>query len=377
MLYQTHAIVDLDAIVANLRAVRARVGRHPQILFAVKADGYGHGALAVARAAIGAGAADSLGVATIPEGLELREAGIEAPILKLSPAFGPAFGGEMEAAATAGIALAVCSSTEIDAFQHVCARLGRTGRVHLKVDTGMGRVGCLPEEATPLAARIERDCADLALDGLMTHLPSSDEPAQDAYTIDQIRRFVATRAQVEEAVGRRLLAHCANSGAILAHPESWLDMVRPGIMAYGSYPDPAVVRTVPLRPGLSWVTRVSFVKTVRAGASVSYGRTWVAERDTVIATVPVGYGDGYDRHLSNAGEVLLRGRRVPVVGRVCMDQMMVDAGPGAEVDVGDRVVLIGSDGEEQILAADLAAAVGTIPYEVTCRITARVPRVLS
>ncbi len=374
MLYQTHALVDLAAIVANLHAVRDRVGRHRKVLFAVKADGYGHGALAVARAALDAGAADWLGVATIPEGLELRQAGVEAPILKLSPAFGPAFGDEMAAAAAADIALTVCSRAEIDAFQQVCGQRRVTGRVHLKVDTGMGRVGCPPEQAADLAALIERGCDALVLDAVMTHLPVSDEPAQDAYTTDQIRRFVSTRSEVEAAIGRPLLAHCANSGGILAHPDSWLDMVRPGIMAYGSYPDPAVPRTVPLRPGLSWVTRVSFVKTVSAGASVGYGRTWTAQHETVIATLPVGYGDGYDRALSNVGEVLLGGRRLPIVGRVCMDQLMVDAGPDATVAVGDRAVLIGTDCGEQITAADLAAALGTIPYEVTCRIAARVPR---
>ncbi|MEP7160588.1 MAG: alanine racemase [Dermatophilaceae bacterium] len=374
-LYQTQIRVHLANIVANLRTVRERVGPDRQILFAVKADGYGHGAVDVARAAVAAGVADWLGVATVPEGLELREAGIDAPILKLSATFGPDVCGEMVVAVRADIALVVCDRDGIETLQQVCAGRGLSARVHLKVDTGMGRIGCPPGEAPALAGFIERDCPALSLDGLMTHLPVSDVPDQDEFTAAQIARFAACCSHVEQALGRSVPAHCANSGGILGHPDSWLDMVRPGIMAYGSYPDPTTPHTVELLPGLSWVTRVSFVKKVAAGTSVSYGRTWVAPRDTVIATLPVGYGDGYDRHLSNAGHVLLGGRRVPIVGRVCMDQLMVDAGTDASVAAGDRVVLIGRDGTETISAEDMAIELGTIPYEVTCRISHRVPRI--
>lgn len=373
--YQTQVHVHLTNIVANLRAVRERVGPDPQILFAVKADGYGHGAVDVARAAVAAGAADWLGVATVPEGLELRRAGIDAPILKLSATFAPDVGAEMAVAAGADISLVVCDRDEVDALQRVCAGRGLVAGVHLKIDTGMGRIGCPPSEAPALACVIERDCPALSLEGLMTHLPVSDVPDQDEFTAAQIARFAACCSHVEQTLGRSVPAHCANSGGILGHPDSWLDMVRPGIMAYGSYPDPSTPRTVELLPGLSWVTRVSFVKKVAAGTSVSYGRTWVAPRDTVIATLPVGYGDGYDRHLSNSGHVLLGGRSVPIVGRVCMDQLMVDAGTTASVAVGDRVVLIGRDGTEEITAEDMAIQLGTIPYEVTCRISHRVPRI--
>ncbi|QQS00617.1 MAG: alanine racemase [Austwickia sp.] len=383
--YATHTVTHLDAIAANLRAIRAHVGgiddggtHGPQILLAIKADGYGHGAVRIARMVQDLRLAERLGVATVPEAAALRQAGITLPILKLSGVFAQ----EAAAAVAIGLDLTVPDAATARIIQAAAASRAdgsdqahhQPVAVHLKVDTGMRRIGCDVGEAPGLAALIENECPDLRLEGIFTHLPASDTPAEDEFTAGQVARFAAAREAVESVVGRRLIAHAANSGGVLAHPSSWFDLVRPGIMVYGSYPDPDVPRTVPLRPALSWRSRVSFVKDVPAGETVGYGRTWVAPAATRIATVPVGYADGYNRRLSNRGEVLIRGRRLPVVGRVCMDQVMVDLGPGSDVAVGDAVTLLGRDGAEEITAWHMAAWLGTIPYEVTCALAPRVTR---
>ncbi len=368
MLYATHARVHLDHIIANLRAVRARVGDRA-VLLAIKADAYGHGAVPVARAVEAAGAADWLGVATVPEGMELRRVGITLPILKLSHVFDA----EVAEAVRAGLVLPVVDEATVLAAELAAASQGITAEVHLKVDTGMRRIGVEPEQAAALAVLADRQ-RHLALTGIFTHLPASDEPAQDEFTASQLVRFGAVVDEVTAAIGRVLpYVHTANSGAVLAHPDSWGTMVRPGIMAYGHYPDPATPRTVDLRPALTLASRVSFVKRVRAGETVGYGRTWTAPRETTVVTVPIGYADGFSRLNSNRGHLLIHGRRYPVVGRVCMDQTMVDAGDD-EVAVGDEVVALGVQGSEQITASDLAAVMGSIPYEVTCLITPRVTR---
>jgi alanine racemase len=368
MLYATHARVHLDHIVANLEAIRARVGE-AAVLLAIKANAYGHGAVAVGRAVESAGAADWLGVATVPEGVELRDAGIRLPILKLSQAFDE----ELPAAVGAGLALTVVDEQTARAAQAAAEAQGVVVEVHVKVDTGMRRIGVEPEGAAALAHLID-DLDHLSLSGIYTHLPSSDEPAQDAFTDAQLATFERVVGEVTEAIGRSLRwVHAANSGGVLAHPRSWGTMVRPGVMAYGHYPDPTTPRTVDLLPGMTLASRVSFVKRVKAGETVGYGRTWTAPRDTTIATVPIGYADGFSRLNSNRGHVLVRGRRYPVAGRVCMDQTMVDLGDD-DVAVGDEVVAIGSQGDECITATEVAQVMGTIPYEVTCLVTPRVTR---
>lgn len=371
MLYQTYAQVDLDAVVANLTAVRERVGPGRRVLAAVKADGYGHGAVPVSRRIQESGAADVLGVATVPEGMELRRAGITLPILKLSPVFDS----EAAAAVEHDLTVTVCDEETARIVQLAAEAAGRRAHVHLKVDTGMGRIGSRPEEAPRVAEYIAERCPGLSLDGMFTHLPVSDSAAQDEFTAGQLSVFAGCRSAVESVFGRTVTAHAANSGGVLAHPDSWLDMVRPGVMIYGSYPDPDVARTVALRPALTWRSRVSFVKEVPVDRTIGYGRTWTTSRPTRVATVPVGYGDGYDRRLSNRSQVLIGGARAQVVGRVCMDQLMVDVTDlSPQVRVGDQVVLLGRDGDEEISAAELAALSDTIPYEVTCRIAARVSR---
>jgi alanine racemase len=369
MLYQTQVRIHLGHIRANIEAIRQVVGPR-KVLLAVKANAYGHGAVEVARLAESCGV-DWLGVATVPEGMQLRAAGVSLPILKMSPTFPQ----EMGAAVVAAITLALSDGEGVRALEAVCEALGLTSRVHLKIETGMGRTGVSVAEAPILARTIERECPHLRLEGLFTHLPASDE-LDGSYTRAQTRAFQDVVGEVEAALGRRPeLVHCANSGGVLGHPESWMDLVRVGIMAYGSYPDDQTPRTVPLLPALSFSTRVAFLKRVERGTTIGYGRTWTAEETTWIATICCGYADGFNRLFSNRGRVLIGGQAYPVVGRVCMDQTMVDLGPATDVKVGDEVVLIGRSGDLEITAADWARVLGTIPYEVTCQIGPRVERV--
>ncbi|MDR1852623.1 MAG: alanine racemase [Propionibacteriaceae bacterium] len=367
MSHTNTAITHLDAIEANLRAVRTRVGAR-KILAAVKANAYGHGATHVAKMIEERGAADWLGVAMVDEGVELRRAGISLPILKLSHARGA----DVQLAMENGIVLPVVDVQSVREYSGAAEALGMVAEVHLKVDTGMRRIGCEPEQARMLAEMIVAD-ENLVLTGIFSHMPVSDTPSQDGFSRAQIALFARTAAAVEELTGP-ITKHLANSGAILAHPDAWFDMVRPGIMLYGAYPDPATPRTVPLVAALTWRAEVSFIKRIHAGETVSYGRTWEAKEDTWIATVPVGYGDGFSRLNSNRGRVLIGGRSYPIAGRVCMDQFMVDLGPTSDVRVGDDAILIGTSESDQITTTEIAQLMGTIPYEVTCGIQSRVER---
>ena len=370
MLYQTHAQIHLANIRHNIEGIRHAIGQQCKILIAVKANAYGHGAVEVSRMAQNIGV-NWLGVATVPEGMQLREAGIHLPILKFSPAFPE----EMECAVENELTLTVCDKANIQALQRVCQRLKLTARVHLKIDSGMGRIGVTPGEAPKLAKFIHSRCSNLLLEGVFTHLPVSDSMGND-YTQDQIDRFKSVVLTIEDAIGAKVpLAHCANSGGVLDYPQSWMDMVRPGIMIYGFYPGEPSSHRVDLKPGLSLRTRVSFIKKVEKGTSIGYGRTWFAPQDTWIATIPAGYADGFNRLFSNTGRVLIDGVSYPVVGRVCMDQSMINLGAETHVKVGDEVVLIGRSGAEEISAYEWAEKLNTITYEVTCQINQRVPRV--
>jgi alanine racemase len=372
MLYQTHARIHLANIRRNLSHIRAFLGPGPRLLFAVKANGYGHDAVAVATMAEREGLADWFGVSTVPEGLELREAGVERPILKFSPSFPEELGAALEG----GLTLAVAEPTGAQALEAACAARGVQARVHLKLDTGMGRTGIPAEEAGALTRLIRRTCPALEVEGVFTHLSVADQAQEGDYTRDQIRRFQSATETVAGVLGRMPeLIHCASSGAILSHPESWFTMVRVGSIGYGYYPLHYPDRPLDLVPGLSLLTRISFLKKVRRGASIGYGRTWKAPVDTWIATLPVGFADGFDRLLSNRGRVLWNGRYCPVVGLVCMDQCMIDLGPATTAQVGDEVVLIGRSGDQEITTTDLAESKGSIPCEITCQIGPRVPRV--
>lgn len=366
MPYATLAVIDLGAIAHNLSAIRGRVGDRA-ILVAVKANAYGHGAVQVSRFIQDERLADWLGVATVPEGRELRDAGITLPILKLSHCFPD----ELEAAIDADLALTVVDEQTISSAQGAAEASGRVVNVHLKLDSGMRRIGSELSSGVGLARMIAAS-PNLRLQGVFTHLPISDTTAGLDFTRDELARFAAAVGEIEGAVGPIELVHAANSGAVLGHDLGASTMVRPGIMVYGYYPDEQTPRTLALHQAFSLVSRVSFVKAIPAGDSVGYGRTWITERETRIATVPVGYADGYSRLLSNRGSVLIGGVRRPVRGRVCMDQVMVEV--DESVRVGDDVVLIGRQGDAVITTDEIAALMGTITYEVTCLVTPRVTR---
>ncbi len=359
--------VDLDAIRANVASLRA-VAAPAALLAVVKANGYGHGAVPVARAALDAGAS-WLGVARVEEGEQLRDAGIDAPIMLLSePA--PRVAARVVAA---GLTPVVYTDAGIDALAKAVADSGRDTPldVHLKVDTGMHRVGCAPDDAVTLARAIAaRD--ELALAGVCTHLAVADEP-DNPYTGEQLARFDA----VLEALGaeglRPPLAHAANSAGLLVTGARY-DLARVGIACYGLPPAPAVAGDVVLRPALSLRARVTLVKTLPARTRVSYGLRSEVGTSGRVATVPAGYADGVPRNLGMVGgEVLIRGRRRPIIGMVTMDQLMVDLGDvPAEAD--DEVVLIGRQGDDEITATEWGERLGTISYEVVTGIGARVPR---
>jgi alanine racemase len=364
--------VDLDAIRHNVEALRTTVAPS-DVWVVVKANGYGHGAVVVARAALDAGAA-GLCVALVQEGVELRHHGIDAPILVLSE--------QPLSAATAIVAndLTPTVYTEgfIDALGAAALAAGRSGwPVHVKVDTGMQRVGAQPDAVAALAERIVEQSPTLRLAGVFTHLAVADEP-DDEFTALQLGRFDEVLSAL--GVADDVAVHAANSAGALAHPAARRSFVRAGIAVYGISPGHGVDDLChDLRPALSLRARVSFVKTVRAGSRISYGLRHTFDRDTTVATVPIGYADGVPRRLSSAaGVVLIAGRRRPIVGVVTMDQLMVDCGPGDPVVVGDEVVLIGGqdgrDGPQQICAEDWADQLGTIGYEIVCGIGTRVPR---
>jgi len=365
----TYAAIDLGALSRNLAAIRQRTGR--PILLPVKANAYGHGLVGVGKAAIDNGWADWLGVATVCEGVALREAGVNAPILKLSGALPD----ETEEAVAHDLRLAITDRQSVESARAAASRTGHTAKVHLTIDTGMHRIGVLPAEAAEVAALIE-STPDVELDGVFTHLAVADVPAQDEFTQLQLSRFKESVDAITTRLGRRPgIVHAANSAGVLAHPDSWWDMVRPGIMSYGYYPDEMTPRTVSIEPVLSLVTHLTHVQAVPAGETIGYGRTWAPPVETQIGTFPVGYGDGYDRRLSSQVSVIIGGRRYPQVGRVCMDQSMVDLGPDSGIGVGERVTLIGSDGDSRITADEIAGIVGTISHEVLTGVAHRIPRV--
>jgi len=363
----TRAIVDLDAIAHNIRRIKALVGPEVRLMAVVKADAYGHGLVPVARAALRAGA-EWLGVALPEEGTALRGAGIRAPILVL----GPTPPAQAEEVVAGGLDQMIHSVPLAEALSRAAGKARRRVAVHLKVDTGMGRVGVPVEEVGTLAGAIGR-LPGLRLRGVMTHFAAADAP-DTAHAREQLRRFHEALASPELRSVPSLLRHTANSAAAFALPEARLDMVRIGIALYGCPPSPKAPPPVPLRPALTLETRVAQMRWVPAGTTVSYGCTFVAPTRMRIATLPVGYGDGFPRALSNRGAVLLRGRRAPVVGRVCMDMVMVDVTGIPEVEEGDAVVLLGVQGTEAIPADSWAALADTISYEVLCGIAPRVPR---
>lgn len=362
------AEIDLSAIRHNIKEARRAVGEHVALMAVVKANAYGHGATQVAKAACEAGAS-WLGVALPEEGAYLRESGVTQPILILTEAAPPAIPLMLDHTLTATI----FSVRAAHALSEEAAARGKTVGVHVKVDTGMNRVGLTPDRTLPFLREL-RGLPGLEVEGIFTHFSEADDPESD-YTAYQLNRF---RSLIRELEGEGIcppIKHAANSAAVYLHPDSHFDMVRVGISLYGLHPSNATKGLVDLKPAFELKARLSFVKDLACGEGVSYSRTYRTTCDTVIGTVPAGYGDGYPRSLSNKIEVLINGCRCPAVGNICMDQFMVDLGPDSAVKVNDEVVLIGRQGNEQISVDDIAAILGTINYEVVCMISGRVPRV--
>jgi alanine racemase len=363
------AVVDLGAIAHNVRVLREHAGA-AQLMAVVKADGYGHGATRVAHTALAAGAAE-LGVATIDEALALRVDGITAPVLAwLHPPgidFAPALHGNVE--------IAVSSVRQLDDLLDAVRRTGAAATVTVKVDTGLNRNGVSPAQYPAMLTALRRAVAEeeVRLRGLMSHMVFADQPDNSINDV-QAQRFTALLAQAREEGVEFEIAHLSNSSATMSRPDLAFDMVRPGIAVYGLSPVPER-GDMGLIPAMTVKCAVALVKSIRAGEGVSYGHTWIAEQDTTVALMPIGYADGVFRSLGGRLEVLINGRRRPGVGRICMDQFLVDLGPG-QVDVaeGDEAILFGPGTSGEPIAQDWADLLGTIHYEVVTSPRGRIAR---
>lgn len=364
----SRAVVDLNAYAHNLGVIRETIPPDCRIMGIVKADAYGHGAVPIARCALAHGAA-MLGVATVEEALELRKAQIDAPIVVL---FQPEEDA-LPAAVEHNLRLTVSSVAEVERIGELARRANKVVPIHCKIDTGMGRQGFDLDSAVNDLRHLTR-ISHVDIEGIATHFAMADVP-NDPFTELQIKRFKQFLKQVEKEGIPYEMVHAANSGAIVAFPAATFDMVRPGIMAYGAWPTGTRPELCPLRPVLRWETRVVLLKELPADWSVGYSRTYVTKGRMRTAVLPVGYRDGYRRSLSNRAEVLIRGKRCPLRGRVSMDQIIVDVTDISGVAVGDSAVLIGSDGPETITVEELAQRADTIANEILTGIGPRVQRV--
>ncbi|HOE65242.1 MAG TPA: alanine racemase [Candidatus Hydrogenedentes bacterium] len=364
----SRVIVDLDAYAANLAVVRGMIPPRCAIMAVVKANAYGHGAAPIAKRAVREGAR-MLGVADVNEAVELREAGLSIPILVMVQPLEDA----LPAIVEYGLHM-MASSVEIaERVGELARRANKVAPVHCKIDTGMGRQGFGLDQAVKDMMRIMR-ISHVDIEGVATHFPVADDSA-DLFTAQQIRQFKQLLNQLDKEGVPYETAHAANSAAIVNHPASSFDMVRPGLMTYGVWPTDVAPSILPVRPVLRWETRVTQIREIPRGASVGYGRAYIAPRVMKAALLPVGYADGYLHSLSNRGVALIRGARCPVRGSVCMDQILVDVTDVAGAAIGDVATLIGQDGDQMITAAELARLAQTIPYEILAGIGSRAQRV--
>lgn len=359
---QTFVEISIPDILHNISGLKKLLNRGVKFMAVVKADAYGHGAVAVSKAI--EKKVDCLAVATLSEAMELKNAGIKKPVLILgesqpSNAEDIVKGGYIQTVYTLGLAKALSKA----AF-----RLKKQARVHLKIDTGMGRVGVNYNEAEGLFKEIS-GLPNIKIEGIFTHFAGAEE--MDEFTAEQLKRFRSFISKIDSA---GYVLHAANSAAVLYRKESQFDMVRVGLSMYGLYPSGTKEGKIDLKPALQFKTHVIYVKKVPAGTPLSYGSTYMTKRPTTIATLPAGYADGLPRALSNRGEVLIRGKRYPIVGRVCMDMTLIDVGD-SKIRIGDEVVLIGRQGKYSITADDIAKIADTISYEIICGIGKRVPRI--
>lgn len=361
--------VDLDAITNNIHEFQRRLDPQIKMMAVVKADAYGHGAVFVAQAALEAGAT-YLGVALVDEGIELREAGITAPILVLG--FTPLE--DIHQALCYDLTMTLFSEESLQVVNQVARQLSKKAKIHVKIDTGMGRIGLWGMEAIPFIMQA-MECREVILEGVFTHFSTADE-ADQSYTQKQMLLF---QQVVQELTARRIhipLIHCANSATAIQLPGQIYNMIRLGISLYGFYPSGEVdQQAVSLVPALKLKSKVVQVKKLPKGTGISYGKTYMTSGEETIATVPIGYADGINRHLSNVGHALVKGVKVPIVGRVCMDFLMLDVTRALPVQIGDEVVLYGNQGHMHIHVDEVAAQLQTINYEITCMLSHRIPRI--
>ncbi len=360
--------IDLTAIADNIERVLSVLGNQRKLIAVIKDDAYGHGATVIGPVAQQCGA-QMLAVSLIEEAVEVESVcpGAEILILGLVPL------DAVPAAIAHGFYMPLDSVDRAKAISQAASEQGTAAKVHLKIDTGMHRIGVPADEVGQLCCEV-KDLPNLDIRGIFTHFASA--PDEPLFTTQQFERFQQACREAETILGQRLpLKHCANSATTVRYPEMWLDAVRPGALLYGIPRNRGGQYLPTMEQALSMKARIASIRTLAAGEKIGYGRTWQAQRDSRIALVPLGYGDGYDRHLSNKGEVLLRGQRVPVVGTVCMDSTFIDVTDIPDAKVGEEVVLIGSQGDESVTIAEIAERCGTVVQEVPVRMNVRLPRV--
>ncbi len=365
----TVAVIDLKALEYNYRQIQGKIPRGTRILGVVKADAYGHGSVPVSLALEALGV-ECLGVAIPEEGIELRKGGVKVPVLIFGGLFSEE---EVNRFFKYRLTPIVFERESLRWLSREAKRQRKKIRVHLKAETGMGRLGVSMEDWPSFLEEAKRS-PGIEIEGILSHFSMADEDG-GAYSAEQWRRFEKAVAVAEAAGIRPKYLHMANSANLVAFAFCAGNLVRPGIMLYGSYPSSTSQQLIKLRPLMTLKTQIHFVKRVPPGNRISYGGTFVTKRESVIATLPIGYADGYNRLLSNRGVVLVRGQRAPVVGTVCMDYFMVDVTHITRVSSGDEVVLIGRQGKERITVEEVAEKLGTISYEVLCSVSKRVPRV--
>lgn len=369
----TRAEIDLQAFRRNFQNLRNHLGPKIRIMAVVKADGYGHGALPCARIAVDCGA-DYLGAGVVEEGIELRQSGIDTPILVL----GSIFPDEAEDLVRHDLATIVCTLPLTKALSKEAGKQNKTVSVHIKIDTGMNRLGVSPENLPELLNQV-RELPNLKLEGISTHFASADDEDL-SITQAQFRKFhtALTILQNDDVP----IIHSANTSALFKFPESHFDMVRPGLILYGALPSPSLQAVLnekknlsPFQPVMQWKSQIILVKSIAKGQPVSYSGSFTTQRDSLIATLPIGYADGLHRSLSNKMEVLIRGKRAPQIGNICMDMTLIDVTEIQDVQAGDEVVLFGKQEDQTITVEEMATKGGTIPYEILCNVGKRVPRV--
>ena len=364
--------VNIDHIIDNLESMKKHMHPETKVLAVIKTDGYGHGGIPIARNIEYLDYLFGFAVATAEEAFELRDAGVKKPILVLSYTFPYAY----ERLIKEDIRITVFRKDTLDILRETATKLGKTANVHIKVDTGMGRIGITPDDQGEAFIQYALSMKSIKVEGIYTHFACADE-ADLTSAMEQYKRFCDFNDMTEAHLGYKIpIHHCSNSAGILALPQANMDLVRAGITLYGLMPSNEMQKTdVILKPALSLHSHIVYIKKLIKGQTVSYGSTFKADKDTMVATIPLGYGDGYPRSLSSKGYVLIHGKKAPILGRICMDQFMVDVTEIPEAKEGDLVTLIGNNGEEIISADELGRLSGRFNYELVCDLNQRLPRV--